>query len=108
MQADPIEPKLKPPGSKRLTLNCDALLSNCRFEFNLRRYTEVESLMPAPARINSVWECSETSLVVDTCQPELQPCGNCTAFTELPRTVDGRGLHSFTLDHNLSNSGTHS
>jgi hypothetical protein len=38
---DPIKPKLKPPGTKHLKLNCDILLSASAFKFNLRRYTEV-------------------------------------------------------------------
>jgi ABC-type oligopeptide transport system ATPase subunit len=39
VQVDPIKLKLKPPGTKRLKLNCDVLLSTSAFEFNLRRYT---------------------------------------------------------------------
>ena len=39
MQVDPIKPKLKPPGTKRLKLNCDVLLSTSAFKFNLRRYS---------------------------------------------------------------------
>ena len=42
MQVDPIKPKLKSPGTKSLTLNSVVLLSNFAFEFNLRRYNEVE------------------------------------------------------------------
>ena len=41
MQIDPVRPKLKPPGTKRLKLNCDILLSTSAFKFSLRRYTEV-------------------------------------------------------------------
>ena len=40
MQVDPIKPKLKPPGTKRLKLKCDVLLSTSAFKFNLRRYTK--------------------------------------------------------------------
>ena len=47
MQADPIEPTLKVPGSKQLKQKHDKLLSillqfcfNFAFDFNLRRYTE--------------------------------------------------------------------
>ena len=39
MHIDPIEPKLKPPGSKRLELEYDGLLSNFGFKFNLRLYS---------------------------------------------------------------------
>ena len=40
MQVDPIKPTLKAPGTKRLKLKCDILLSTSAFKFNLRRYTE--------------------------------------------------------------------
>ena len=40
MQVDPIKPKLKPPGTKRLKLQCDIMLSTSAFKFNLRLYTE--------------------------------------------------------------------
>jgi len=40
VQLDPIKPKLKPPGTKRLKLAYDGLLSNFAFKFNLRRYTK--------------------------------------------------------------------
>jgi hypothetical protein len=39
VQIDPMKPKLKPPGTKRLKLEYDGLLSNFGFKFNLRRYT---------------------------------------------------------------------
>jgi hypothetical protein len=41
VHVDPIRPKLKPPGTQRLKLNCDVLLSTSAFEFNLRRYMKV-------------------------------------------------------------------
>ena len=44
MRVDPIKPKLKPPGTKRLILKCDTLLSTSAFKFHLRRYTAVGSL----------------------------------------------------------------
>jgi hypothetical protein len=34
-----MKPKLKPPGTKRLRLKHDGLLSNFGFKFNLGRYT---------------------------------------------------------------------
>jgi len=36
VQVDPM----KPPGTKRLKLKCDILLSTYAFKFNLRRYNE--------------------------------------------------------------------
>jgi hypothetical protein len=41
VQVDHIKPKLKPPGTKRLKLKCDMLLSTIGFKCNLRRYTWV-------------------------------------------------------------------
>ena len=35
-----MKPKLKAPGTKRLTLKCDEPLSSFAFKFNLRRYSE--------------------------------------------------------------------
>jgi hypothetical protein len=37
VQVDPLKPKLKPPGAKRLKLKCDILLTTCASRFNLRR-----------------------------------------------------------------------
>jgi hypothetical protein len=39
VQVDPIKPKLKPPGFKRLKRKCDVLLSTSAFRFNVRRFT---------------------------------------------------------------------
>ena len=39
MQVDPLTPKLKALGSRRLKLKYGKLLSNFAFNFNLRRYT---------------------------------------------------------------------
>jgi hypothetical protein len=44
VQVDPIKPTLKAPGTKRLKLKCDLLLSNFAFKFNLRRYTKERTL----------------------------------------------------------------
>ena len=38
MQVDPIKSKLKPPGTGRLKLKYDVLLSTYAFKFKLRRY----------------------------------------------------------------------
>ena len=48
VQVDPMKPKLKPPGTKRLKLKCDILLSTSAFKFSLRRYTKVCSDMNKP------------------------------------------------------------
>jgi len=46
VQVDPMKPKLKPPGTNCLKLNCDVLLSTSAFKFNLRRYTSVRAVDP--------------------------------------------------------------
>ena len=38
VQVDPIKPTLKAPGTKRLKLKHDKVLSSFAFKFNLRRY----------------------------------------------------------------------
>jgi hypothetical protein len=38
VQVDPVKPKLKPPGTKRLKPKCHVLLLSYAFKFNLRRY----------------------------------------------------------------------
>ena len=42
MQVDPIKPKLIPPGTKRLKMEYDGLLSKFAFTFNLCRYNKAE------------------------------------------------------------------
>jgi hypothetical protein len=44
VQVNPMQPKLKPPGTERLKLKCDILPPTFAFKFNLRRYTTA----PAP------------------------------------------------------------
>ena len=47
MQVDPEKPKLKSPGIKRSKLKYDEPLSNFAFNFNLRRYNEVDTEVSA-------------------------------------------------------------
>jgi len=42
VQVEPMKPMLKGPGTKRLKLIGDELLSNFAFKFNLRRYSVVK------------------------------------------------------------------
>ena len=46
VQLDPIKPMLQAPGTKRLKLKYDELLSNVAFKFKLRRYTLVSPPPP--------------------------------------------------------------
>jgi hypothetical protein len=67
-----MKPKLKPPGTKRLKVRCDVLLSTSAFKFNLRRYIklmrkqqqEQSTLSTAGAYTRSLF--SSTSAVSDT------------------------------------------
>ena len=47
MEVSPIKPILKPPGTKRLKLKCYEPLSNFAFNFNLRRYSQVDKRQTA-------------------------------------------------------------
>ena len=63
VQVDPIKPKLKPPGTKRLKVQCDILLSTSAFHFNLRRYpVALHALLNdiAPKKALKVGRCSLT------------------------------------------------
>jgi len=43
VHVDPIKPMSKPPGTVRLKLKCDELLSSFAFKVNLRRYMMVRN-----------------------------------------------------------------
>jgi len=46
VQVDPVQPTLKAPGTKRLKLKYDDLVSNFTFKFNLRRYNKGMNVNP--------------------------------------------------------------
>jgi hypothetical protein len=89
---------LKVPGTKRLNLKYDKLLTDVAFKFNLRRYilvgADIRALVQGKA---SNWT---ESLVLTS---RSSRAGSLTKSG----VVSGRGLHSFTLELNLSNSSTH-
>ena len=62
MQLDPIKPTLKAPGSKRLKLQYDELLSRFAFKFKLRRYMVAleNAVQEWAAVLTSVWRCRLT------------------------------------------------
>jgi len=78
VQADFINPKLKPPATKRLKLKCDVLLSDLAFKFNLRHFSEALKINYANDR-----------------DAAAAPGGGG------PGGGGGRGLHSFTSQLNL-------
>jgi hypothetical protein len=81
-----MKPMLRAPGSKRLKLEYDKLLSSFAFKFNLRRYNEDKQPTVTNIRTHqfSVWPAR----------------GPFSGNTEV--TVTGRGLHSLTFQFNLS------
>jgi len=60
VQVDPIKPTLKVPGTKRLKVQYDELLSSFPFKFNLRRYIEVREELAAAAAAAVVGRCRLT------------------------------------------------
>ena len=54
-----MKPMLKAPGTKRLKLKCDVLLSISAFIFNLRRYLMVDDHVPnVRCELAKVGQCS--------------------------------------------------
>jgi len=85
VQLDPIKPKLKPPRTKRLKLECDELLSIFAFNFNLRRFMMGSDLL---------YEAHHAAVLPAVIRRRLAAGGRCR--------VVGRGLHSSASQLNLS------
>ena len=86
MQVDPIKPTLKAPGTERLNLKFDEMLSIFAFNSNLRRYISVLNLPSLPAPRYSL-RASYVSVAASTVGASR-----------------GRGLHSLRYQLNLSSS----
>jgi len=110
VQVDPIKPKLKPPGTKRLKLKCDIMLSTSAFKFELRLYSK--GAVKIIGGFNG-WDCGNFTkpmtmaggcdgwLVADVA---VDAEAHCVAFV-FSDGVDGRGLHSLTSQLNLRTFG---
>ena len=70
MQVDPIKATLKAPGSKRLILKYDELLSSFAFNFNLRRHSRVRRCHPRSDRLHPV-DVHGKTVQVDPIKPTL-------------------------------------
>ena len=81
VQAAPIKPKLKVPGTKRLNPKGDGFLSSFAFNFNFRRYILGNQMQRWS---NDRWSSTKHRV------------------TNPPAGAGGRGLHSFTSQLNLS------
>ena len=77
MQVDRLIPVLKPPGTERLTLKCDVLLSTCAFEFKFRHHNKA----------GGAFCCNQAAAD--------ESCSVCEYGS-------GKGLHSSTSHLNLS------
>jgi len=71
VQVDPIKPTLKAPGSERLKLKCDILLSACAFNVNLRRYTKEDYLQLLKLYPLEEENLTRNALVAGPCTPPL-------------------------------------
>jgi len=74
VQVDPIKPTLKAPGTKRLKLNYDKLLSNVAFKFNLRRYTRGAVMTGDEGGVKAMI-VQGTAVQVDPIKPPLKAPG---------------------------------
>jgi len=83
VQVDPMKPKLKPPGTKRLKLKCDILLSTLAFKFNLRRYIQVRPGGDVFAKDDQAGRDGSCVMRV-VCMPRHQPCLNPRCLSEVP------------------------
>jgi len=78
VQVDPVNPKLKAPGTKRLKLNYGGPLSISGFKINLSRYTKVN------ADFGSIFSTLLTGTSAKLEPPEV---GGCSLYTQ------GRSFH---------------
>ena len=85
MQVDPIKPTLKAPGTKRLKLKYEKLLSSFVFNFGLRRY-------------------SPEQLALDAARKKRAAAAAAAALASESHGSPGRGLHSFPCQLSLSSS----
>ena len=95
MQVDPTKPILKAPKTKRLKLNYDGPPSNFAFKIILRRYTEARgALANHPG--------ADSSHAAELEQRRERAEADVRAAQEKVDVLSGRGLHSSTIQLNLS------
>jgi len=93
VQVESMKPKLKPPGTERLKLKCDILLSTSAFKSNSHHY-----IQRACCSGCTLWARPFTSGAGRRPRPQRRwPC-----TLGRPPGPSGRGLHSSTSQLNLS------
>ena len=73
MPVDPVKPMLKPPGTKRLKLKCDVLLSSFAFKINLRR--SIKAHLPSAAAGTQILMCGPPMMMEKAVKPALESLG---------------------------------
>ena len=69
VQVNPTKPKFKLPGTKRLKLKCDILLSTSAFKFNLRRYDMPVIALTASIAKDELQGCLDAGFTDVTTKP---------------------------------------
>jgi hypothetical protein len=98
VQVDSIKPKLKPPGTKRLKLNCETLLSTSAFNFNLRRYNKA-----SVAAVDNADIIAAAAAVSAGAKAAIPPPP--TSLAEAATTAIGQGLAASTYFITRNSSG---
>jgi peroxiredoxin len=88
VQVDPIKPTLKAPGTERLNLKYEQLVSSFCFKFKLRRYSEGVDTV-ACVSVNDAFVMNAWGKSVE-------------GAAQVMMLADGRGLPSSTFQLNLS------
>ena len=98
VQVDPIKAMLKAPGSERLILKHDQLVSNFAFHSNLRRYI----MEPSPGYHGlRFWDTFGPTGILGCNVAFIMRC-RLEGLRDM-----GRGLHSLTSELHLRTFGTH-
>jgi hypothetical protein len=112
-----MKPKLKLPGTTRLKLKCDVLLSASAFKFSLRRYNEGSTWWDVEAGVTAAIGPGEGGALLAALPASAAAAAASGYVVPAPGSmfpaahranalstdlVAGTGLHSFTFQLNLS------
>jgi len=100
LQVDPIKPPLKPPGTKRLILKYDELVSSYAFNVSLRRYNTDLLRVAVACCAPRGWILATESLRSEKMTMSFRRVFGAPGLFAV--RVLGRGLHSSSFPLNLS------